>query len=149
MIVIEARNQYIKAGLQKAYAAKVPNQTLDVFCVSNTMYRDNSEIGNIPKVQASGIPELRIFCQTMTADARQREAIHFLSSTLGSLLNSLELWSSASNAASEAIGARTAASMHEELQKIQEGVSAVSNLLLCVAYIDRYRTMLPVKNENI
>jgi len=43
-------------------------------------------------VLASGIPELRRFCHTITAGAQLLEAKHFLQSTLSSLLSSVELW---------------------------------------------------------
>lgn len=47
-------------------------------------------------VRASGIPELRRFCHTITAGAQLLEAKHFLQSTLSSLLSSVELWASSS-----------------------------------------------------
>lgn len=91
-LLIEARNEHVKEGLGKAYASKAPGKKLDVFCVSNTTYEKYSEKGNDELVRASGIPELRRFCHSITADAQFREASHFLRSTLPSLINSLELW---------------------------------------------------------
>jgi hypothetical protein len=67
---------------------------MEVFCVSNTTYEKYSRKGNTEMVHASGIPELRRFCHTITAEAQLREAKHFLQSTLSSLLGSVELWSS-------------------------------------------------------
>jgi len=43
-------------------------------------------------IVASGIPDLRRFCHSLTADAQLREARHFLQSRLFSVLNSLEIW---------------------------------------------------------
>lgn len=43
-------------------------------------------------VVGSGIPELRQFCQWITAEARLLEAKHFLQSSLSSLLNSIDIW---------------------------------------------------------
>lgn len=91
MLLISARNAHVKEGLQRAYSSKVPNGGLEVFCVSNTTYAKYVKKGNVEMVQASGIPELRRFCYTMTAYAQLLEARHFLSSTLSSLLNSAEL----------------------------------------------------------
>ena len=91
-MLIKARNEHVKEGLQKAYAAKAPGEKLDVFCVSNTTYEKYSEKGNRQLVDASGIPQLRQFCQAITAEAQFREALHFLRSTLPNLVNSVELW---------------------------------------------------------
>jgi hypothetical protein len=89
-----ARNQHVKEGLQKAYASKISGGRLEVFCVSNSTYEKNCKKGNAAMVQASGIPELRRFCHSITADAQLLEAKHFLRSTLSSLLNSVEIWTS-------------------------------------------------------
>jgi hypothetical protein len=83
---------HVKEGLQRAYSSKVPKGGLEVFCVSNTTYEKYAKKGNVEMVQASGIPELRRFCYTITAHAQLLEAKHFLSSMLSSLLNSAELW---------------------------------------------------------
>ncbi|KFY06936.1 hypothetical protein V492_07602 [Pseudogymnoascus sp. VKM F-4246] len=92
LLLINARNTHVKEGLQRAYSSKVPNGGLQVFCVSNTTYGKYVKKGNVEMVQASGIPELRRFCYTMTAYAQLLEARHFLSSMLSSLLNSAELF---------------------------------------------------------
>ncbi|KAK2596612.1 hypothetical protein QQS21_006288 [Conoideocrella luteorostrata] len=91
VLFIEARNEHVKRGLQKEYESKVPNRTLDVFCVSNKMYSDHIRNGNLEFIMASGIPELRKFCHTITADAQMQEANHFLTSSIPSLLTSLEI----------------------------------------------------------
>ncbi|KAH6656869.1 hypothetical protein BKA67DRAFT_553428 [Truncatella angustata] len=91
-LLMEARNKYVTEGLQNAYAEKVPNQKLEVFCVSNVMYEKYAQKGNVELVRASCIPELRQFCYGTTADAQFREASHSLRSLLLSLLNSLELY---------------------------------------------------------
>jgi hypothetical protein len=92
LLLRNARNIHVKDGLQKAYASKVPGGKLEVFCVSNTTYEKYAKKGNGDMVSASGIPELRRFCHSVTADAQLLEAKHFLKSKLASLLNSLELW---------------------------------------------------------
>jgi hypothetical protein len=43
-------------------------------------------------VQASGIPALRSFCYSVTAQKQLLEARHFLSPRLGALLNSMQIW---------------------------------------------------------
>lgn len=89
---MDARNHHVKNGLQTAYASKVPGGRLEVFCVSNTTYEKFSKKGNAAMVRASGVPELRQFCHTITANAQLLEAKNFLQSTLPSLLSSVELW---------------------------------------------------------
>lgn len=93
-MLIEARNNHVKQGLQKAYASKVPGGQIDVFCVST--YEKYFAKGNAEMVHSSGIPEIRRFCHTITADAQLREAKHFLQSALSNLLGSVELWSNVS-----------------------------------------------------
>lgn len=43
-------------------------------------------------IQKSGIPELRRFCRKITASAQLMQALHFMRSTVPSLLNSITLW---------------------------------------------------------
>ena len=89
---MKARSDHVKEGLRKAYAAKVPGENLDVFCVSNIMYEKHVRKGNRDLVLASEIPEVRRFCYSITAEARHREALHLLQSSIPGLLHSLSLW---------------------------------------------------------
>lgn len=86
----------MRKELQAAYRSKVPREQLEVFCVSNTMYEKFSKKANSDMVRnmvtGSGIPELRRFCQSITAEARLLEAKHFLRSSLPSMLDSLDVW---------------------------------------------------------
>jgi hypothetical protein len=90
--LIKARNAHVTRGLQAAYAAKAPDGRLDVFCVSNKWYAKYSRKDNAEGVRASGIPALRRFCYSITADAQLREARHFLVARVFGLVNSVELW---------------------------------------------------------
>lgn len=91
---VDARNQHVTEGLQAAYASKAPNRRLDVFCVSNRLYEKFARKGNKEFVLASGIPGVRYFCHSISADAQFREAKYFLRSSLFSLINSLHMWTS-------------------------------------------------------
>lgn len=86
-----ARNEQVKEGLRTAYAAKVPANSLEVFCVSNTTYEKFTRKGDTDMVKASGIPSLRSFCYSVTARKQLLEAQHFLKSRLGALLNSMQI----------------------------------------------------------
>ena len=91
-LLMNARNSYVKDGLQQAYSAKVPGGELKVFCVSNTVYEKYCKKGVDEYVNASGIPDLRKFCHSVTARAQFMEASHFLQSKIPCLLNSAKLW---------------------------------------------------------
>lgn len=91
-LLVEARNNQVKEGLQTTYAAKVPGGVLEVFCVSNRTYEKFTRKGDLDMVNASGIPALRLFCYSITAEKQLLEAKHFLTSRLGTLINSLQIW---------------------------------------------------------
>lgn len=90
--MIKARNQYVTEGLEKAYAQKVPNSQLEVFCVGNAAYKDHASKDRLEFIEASGIPDLRKFCLTIAQNAPLEEAKNFLTSQLRLLVNSLDLW---------------------------------------------------------
>ena len=91
-LLISARNSHIAAGLQAAYASKVPGGKLDVFCVSSKLYDKFSGSADSDLLRVSGISELRRFCHSITAAARLLHAQNFHGSKLPSLMNSIELW---------------------------------------------------------
>jgi hypothetical protein len=119
---VDARNHHVKDGLQRAYASKVPGGRLEVFCVSNTTYEKFSKKGNAAMVRASGVPELRRFCHTITADAQLLEAKNFLQSTLSSLLCSVELWANDSPGTLRIRDGRTNELIHETLREVKTEV---------------------------
>ena len=91
-LLVEARNSQVKEGLQRSYAAKEPGRVLEVFCVSNPTYEKYTRKGDLDMVNASGIPALRSFCYSITAEKQLLEAKHFLTPRLGTLLNSIQIW---------------------------------------------------------
>lgn len=91
-LLIGARNDYVRKGLQRAYSDKVPGGNMEIFCVSNVAYEKFSKKGTDEYVVASGIPELRRLCHTVTAKSQFLEAKHLLQSRLPSLLSSIRLW---------------------------------------------------------
>ena len=91
-LLIAARNEKVRTGLQRAYAHLVPGNELPVFCVSNEDYEAGSKKNDVDLVNASGIPALRRFCKTTTAEAQLLETRHILQSSLPGLLNSITLY---------------------------------------------------------
>ena len=73
LLLIDARNDHVKKGVQSAYASKVPGGKLEVFCVSNTIYEKFSRKANNDSVRSmvtgSGIPDLRRFCHSIAAQS--------------------------------------------------------------------------------
>ncbi|KAH7190559.1 hypothetical protein BKA60DRAFT_626321 [Fusarium oxysporum] len=96
LLLVQARNEHVKRNLQTGYSSEMDGRNLDVFCVSNKWYEKYCPKGNNTFVDASGIPDLRRFCHTLTADAQLNEAKHYLRSRLSALLNSLDLWANSS-----------------------------------------------------
>ena len=91
-LLIAARNESVKAGLQRSYANLVPGGELPVFCVSNEDYMVGSRKNDVELVNASGISALRRFCKATTAESRLLETRHVLRSRLPGLLNSMTLF---------------------------------------------------------
>lgn len=70
----------------------MPDGRLEVFCVSNRLYEKQCKRGDLHLVGVSGIPKLRAFCRLLGADAQLAQANDFLKSSLFSLVNSFQLW---------------------------------------------------------
>jgi len=84
-------------------------------------------------VRASGIPELRRFCHTITAGAQLLEAKNFLQSTLSSLLSSVELWANSSLPHPQVEDHEQDELIYDFLQEITEEVSIISSLVAASA----------------
>lgn len=127
-LLIKARNQFVKAGLQRAYAEKVEGKTLEVFCVSNKAYEKHARKGRVQFVEASGIPEVRRFCHTITAQAQLEESKNFLLSKLPSLLSSARLWME--KTLQEANDSTTPEMIREELlESIEDTESKIEDMI--------------------
>ena len=94
-----------------------------MFCVSNTTYEKYSKKGNRELVDASGIPQLRRFCHSVTAEAQFQEALHYLRSTLPNLVNSLELWANTNQAAQKQEEIALDQSVYRTLSDVSNEVS--------------------------
>ncbi|KAI1057394.1 hypothetical protein LB507_011543 [Fusarium sp. FIESC RH6] len=96
LLLVKARNEHVKRNLQSIYSSEMQGRSLEVFCVSNKWYEKYCPKGNTKFVEASGVPDVRRFCHTVTADAQLNEAKHFLKSRLSAMLNTLNLWADSS-----------------------------------------------------
>ena len=89
-------------------------------------------------VRASGIPELRLFCHSITAGAQLLEAKHFLQSKLSSLLNSIELWAISSPVLPKVEDGGPDESIYEILQDVKAKVCSTPNIPFYEANKRRY-----------
>jgi hypothetical protein len=115
-----ARNDHIKRGLKASYATKTVGKKLEVFCVSNKMYKKYRSGGNEYLVGLSGIPELQNFCRLAAADSRLAEARHQVASIQGLVL-SMQIWAESVNKRQEhesQIASGTMEKAHKELSQL-------------------------------
>ncbi|KAH8590098.1 hypothetical protein B0O99DRAFT_635601 [Bisporella sp. PMI_857] len=141
-LFVSARNEHVKRHLVRHYASQRQVRTIDVYCVSNNLYREaadlqdgvqrsisnrrrSSNLGDRisaadQMLRSSGIPELRDFIQGIPVKSQIAETRHFLNTRLLSLLEKTQMWLTAS--ASE-IAANQAASP-ELVQEIQTELKA-------------------------
>lgn len=92
---IEMRNAYVERRLQDTYQDYTGQETLHIFCVSNTMYwekrMDEKSVAE-PFLNLSGIIALRKHCTAMTAASQLRTSKNFLDNNIPSLLSDIDLW---------------------------------------------------------
>jgi hypothetical protein len=71
--LVSKRNTEITSLLQQKYSSKVLKKDLPVFCISNkeySKYRDREQPQAIQRINLSGIPSLRRYCQLIPAAAQ-------------------------------------------------------------------------------
>lgn len=89
---MRARNDYITSNLRRVYAEETKGNSLEVLCVSNSMYQKALAKFDSTAMMASNVPAVRQHCYSLVADARLAESKNFLLSTLPGLLESVDLW---------------------------------------------------------
>jgi len=93
-LFMTARNNYIEGLVRRNHAALFNSRRLSVFCVSNKAYKEHrkrSRAHQLP-ITGSGIPALRTHCHKIPAQAQFRIAHHFLTVSLKSLVQQVQLW---------------------------------------------------------
>lgn len=93
--LINTRNNIVSQQISQHYTGTVDNQIPRVFCVGNTMYRENryldTEISR-QYLRLSGIPNLRQYCISIVSDNQHRIATRFMRHDVPRLLNDIDLW---------------------------------------------------------
>jgi hypothetical protein len=147
---VQARNDQVIEGLRSAYAAKVPGGSLPVFCVSNETYKKFTRKGNLDMIQASGIPALRSFCYSITAQSQLLESKYFLTCRLGSFLNSLQIWTESFQEDLARRSVQSSKSAGDHLDEIEAEVLRFSGLRLYQELTDvRFRAHSSMQRTNL
>ncbi|KAH6682230.1 hypothetical protein F5X68DRAFT_242879 [Plectosphaerella plurivora] len=89
--LISARAEHVINAMKYRYEAEL-GVRLDVFCVGNKAYEKLCAAGDSDRVHATGIPALRQYCHTITADARLAEARYWIQTTVPSFYQSTAAW---------------------------------------------------------
>jgi hypothetical protein len=117
-LFISARNEHVKQQIMTHYASQRQTRTINVYCVSNTLYlkavnlqtpvqqgnRNRRRLSNIEDktaaanqmLRSSGIPDLRYFVQGIPSESQVVETKHFLDTQLLTLIEKIEMWLTAS-----------------------------------------------------
>ncbi|KAL8724298.1 MAG: hypothetical protein Q9166_008029 [cf. Caloplaca sp. 2 TL-2023] len=98
-LFVSARNADVKRALKHRYANSGIGLSINVFCVGNRDYEGakyRCQEARTQAIQGSCIPDLRRFCHSIVAQAQYRASLHFLEIEIPSLIQSLEVWLSAS-----------------------------------------------------
>ena len=93
--MVTTRNEMVKGGLFDLYTDSIPGGSLEVFCVSNTMYweyRGKSRERSMPFLELSGIIALRKHCVAMVSASQLRVARNYMENDVRALVSSVELW---------------------------------------------------------
>ena len=89
-----ARNDYIEKLVLSTHSEMLETRPLSVFFVSNKAYNKNRhrvKVHDLP-MKGSGIPLLRQHCHKIPARAQFRIGHHFLTVSLKSLVQQVQLW---------------------------------------------------------
>jgi hypothetical protein len=118
-LLIQARNEKVKANLQAVYAEHFSPKLMPVFCIDNVYYQEQE----FPQaVDLSGIPDLRRYCLSLPGRALFRSADIYLETSLPALINSLEIWLDAAHTAGTQSFSNIldAKKVHEDLDSMLE-----------------------------
>lgn len=93
-LYMTARNEYIEKLIISTHAKILRPRPLSVFCVSNKAYKYNRPRAkaNVLSIKGSGIPLLRQHCHKIPSRAQFRIGHHFLTVSVKSLVQQVQLW---------------------------------------------------------
>ena len=93
-LYMTARNEYIEKLIISTHAKILRPRPLSVFCVSNKAYKYNRPRAkaHVLSIKGSGIPLLRQHCHKIPSRAQFRIGHHFLTVSVKSLVQQVQLW---------------------------------------------------------
>lgn len=135
---MSGRNHYVKNKLLDYYRGHASRRDMRAFCISNSNYTDSRKsLKSLPqrdssinvdkrlsfnqKIQSSGIPELRDFCQSIPLRSQTEEVKHFLCTRVKGLIEKTDLW-----LAVTVSGLLENHAVRESIESIQTDLSDVS-----------------------
>ncbi|KAH7029847.1 uncharacterized protein B0I36DRAFT_326419 [Microdochium trichocladiopsis] len=122
-LVIDTRNSTVTNRLLRVYQAKVPDDTLRVFCVSNSEYWDNRQKRRqvaVPHLMLSGILSIRQHCRARVSESQHRMCTKYMRDSIPALLGEVRLW----------VSSAEAGSMDAERRRVmRQGLTSLENRL--------------------
>ncbi|KAI0865909.1 hypothetical protein F4860DRAFT_458178 [Xylaria cubensis] len=94
-LLITTRNAIVEGKLITLYKHEVPDNSLQVFCASNTMYwdhRDAPKVTAMPYLNLSGVLAIREHCMAIVSESQYMAATKYMRDDIGVLLGELDLW---------------------------------------------------------
>ncbi|TRX89955.1 hypothetical protein FHL15_009227 [Xylaria flabelliformis] len=94
-LLITTRNAIVEGKLITLYKHEVPDNLLQVFCASNTMYwdhRDAPKVTAMPYLNLSGVLAIREHCMAIVSESQYMAATKYMRDDIGVLLGELDLW---------------------------------------------------------
>lgn len=119
---MKLRNDRVTRGIQVTYRNGSTERSVQVFCVSNSIYKDyrgKPLVEAEPRLNLSGIPGLRRYCIGIVAESHLSESRNYIRNRIPAFLGSVEVWVQ--------IGASSIDT--ERRQQILEAISAVQQEL--------------------
>jgi len=126
---METRNTSVTQQLEQLYRDKIPNGTVQVFCVSNTDYwgkRNKTRDDALPFLELSGILKLRKHCLSIVAESQLRTAAIYVADEIPAFLTDVELWVQSGSGAADAQQKRA---VRETLGELEEHLREVNKLM--------------------
>lgn len=127
--IIKLRNDKVSNRLKQEYRNHAMATTLKIFCVSNEVYWGNREMpatAALPRLQLSGILDLRRYCIGIVAQSRLRATREFIKDEIPAFLGSTELWV---NAGSDNANAQSSQQILDAVSAIERELDEVCSLM--------------------
>ncbi|PVH91907.1 hypothetical protein DM02DRAFT_544867, partial [Periconia macrospinosa] len=122
--LIGVRNDHVSRAIRKEYQNHSVNGELQIFCVSNTIYRTYRNMPVVqaePRLRLSGVLALRRYCVGIVAQSRYQATRDFVNDAIPAFVASLQIWlrasSGSANAERKEETLRTLTSIQDELSK--------------------------------